>query len=67
MSTANTHAMALPVPMAFPGINQRYETETRTVWNDEKHTSEQHEFVYEVSWIPDLGVWRQFLRTHRKA
>jgi hypothetical protein len=42
MRSTNTHARALPVPMALPGINQHYETENRMVWNDENHTSEQH-------------------------
>jgi hypothetical protein len=67
MSTTNTHAMALPIPVVPPGINPHYETENRMVWNEEKYASEEHEFVYEISWIPDLGVWRRFLRTHRKA
>jgi len=35
------------------------------VWNEENHTNEVHEFVYEVSWIPELLLWRRFLRTHR--
>jgi hypothetical protein len=67
MRTTNTYATALPVPVVPLGINPHYETENRMVWNEEKYTSEEHEFVYEVSWIPDLGVWRWFLRTHRKA
>ena len=62
MRTTNTYATALPVPVVPLGINPHYETENRMVWNEEKYTSEEHEFVYEV-----LGVWRWFLRTHRKA
>jgi hypothetical protein len=62
MSTTNTHATALLLPVIPLGINLHYETENRTVWNQEKYTSEEHEFVYEISWIPDLGVWRRFLR-----
>ena len=31
------------------------------MWNDERRTNEEHIFVYEVSWIPELGVWRWFL------
>jgi hypothetical protein len=67
MRTTNTHATALSIPVVPPGVNPRYETENQMVWNEEKHASEEHEFVYEVSWIPELGVWRRFLRTHRKA
>jgi hypothetical protein len=67
MRFANAHATAaLNVP-APTGINTHYETQNQVVWNDKERTNEQHEFVYEVSWIPELGMWRQFLRTHRKA
>lgn len=31
------------------------------MWNDERRTNEEHRFVYEVSRIPELGVWRWFL------
>jgi hypothetical protein len=64
---AHAHATSLP-PLAVPqGIDPHYETENRMVWNDDEHTNEVHEFVYEISWVPELGVWRRFLRTHRKA
>jgi len=42
-----------------------WETENRMVWNQQQHTSEEHEFVYEISWITELGVWRRFLRSQR--
>jgi hypothetical protein len=63
---ANIHGTALPVPIVQSGINPHYETENRVVWNDENHTSEEQEFIYEISWVPELGVWRRFLQTHRK-
>jgi len=63
MRTAHTHATALPVPTVPAGVDPHYETKHRLVWNDERHTTEEHIFVYEVSWIPELGVWRWFLRT----
>ena len=66
MQTAATHATALPTPAPL-GVDSHYEIENRTVWNDEERKQEQHEFVYEVSWVPELGVWRRFLRTHRKT
>jgi hypothetical protein len=65
-SAALTHATALSLP-AFPQTTDlHYETENRTVWNDETQTNEVHAFIYEVSWIPELCVWRRFLRTHGK-
>lgn len=66
MQTAATHAKALSTPASL-GEDTHYETENRTVWNDEERKQEEHEFVYEVSWVPELGVWRRFLRTHRKT
>jgi hypothetical protein len=67
MRSVNAHVTApLNVP-APTGINTHYEIQNQLVWNDKEHTNEQHEFVYEVSWIPELGMWRQFLRTRRKT
>ena len=65
MSTA-IHALPLPPPVPL-GVDTHYETEHHTVWNDEERKQEEHEFVYEVSWVPELGVWRRFLRTHRRV
>lgn len=62
-----THATALVVPTAPVAIEAHYETENRTVWNDETRMNEEREFVYEVSWIAELGLWRRFLRAQRKA
>jgi hypothetical protein len=67
MRPLDAHATALPVPTVPLGIDPHFETENRVVWNDEKHTNEVQEFVYEVSWIPELGVRRHFLRSHRLA
>ena len=65
MSAAATYTAALPV-LEFPsGVDTRWETENRMVWNQQRHTSEEHEFVYEISWITELGVWRRFLRSQR--
>jgi hypothetical protein len=57
----------LAIPPVPAGINTYYETEFRAVWNERELRTEQHEFIYEVSWIPEMGVWRRFLRTRRKA
>ena len=56
MGTAYTHTPALPVPTLPVGIDPHW-----LVWNDERCTNEEHTFVYEISWIPKLGVWRFFL------
>jgi hypothetical protein len=57
-----------PLVLAFPaGVDVRWETEIRTVWNEQEHASEERELVYEISWIVEIGVWRRFLRCQRKA
>jgi hypothetical protein len=57
-----------PLVAAFPaGVDARWETENRTVWNELKHASEERELVYEISWIAELGIWRRFLRSNRKV
>jgi len=56
-----------PVAM-FPGaVDVHWETQIREAWNDQERAIERHELIYEVSWIPELGVWRRFLRSRRKA
>jgi len=41
-----------PLVPTFPaGADVRWETENRTVWNEQEHASDQRELVYEVSWI----------------
>jgi len=62
--SVTTHASAL-VPTVTQGTDPHRETDIRVVWNEENQTNEVHEFVYEVSWIPELLAWRRFLRTHR--
>jgi hypothetical protein len=65
MSAAASYTAAFSV-LEFPaGVDMRWETENRMVWNAKQHTSEEHEFVYETSWIVELGVWRRFLRSQR--
>ena len=67
MSSIVTSATFLSVP-AFPAaVEARWETENRTVWNEVEHASEERELVYEISWIAELGIWRRFLRSQRKA
>ena len=52
----------------FPaGVDVHWETQRRVVWNEQEHTREEHELVYEISWINELGLWRSFLRSQRKV
>jgi len=52
----------------FPaGVDVLWEPQRRIVWNPQEHTHEEHEFVYEISWIGELGLWRTFLRSHHKV
>lgn len=67
MSAMATSTTFLSIP-AFPvGVDVRWETENRMVWNEQEHASEERELVYEISWIAELGVWRRFLWSQRKA
>ena len=39
-----------PLVPSFPaGVDARWETENRTVWNEQEHASEELELVYEIS------------------
>jgi hypothetical protein len=60
-----THSEALPVAASPAGDHAHWEIESRMVWNDEQHTGEERELVYEISWIPELGAWRRFLRSSK--
>ena len=52
----------------FPrGVNVRWETVRRSVWNQQKHAREEQELVYEISWIEEIGVWRRFLRSRQSV
>jgi hypothetical protein len=67
MSAVASYAAALPVPSFPTGVDVHWETEHRMVWNEQQHTSEERELVFEISWIAELGVWRRFLRSQRKV
>jgi hypothetical protein len=56
-----------PLVPALPAVDLRWETENRTVWNEQEHASEERELVYEISWIAEHGIWRRFLRSNRKV
>ena len=68
MMSALATSTTFPSVPAFPtGGDAHWETENRTVWNEQMHMSEERELVYEISWITELGVWRRFLRFQRKV
>jgi hypothetical protein len=52
----------------FPAAaDVHWETQRQVVWNERERTREEHELVYEISWIKELGLWRTFLRSHHKV
>jgi hypothetical protein len=67
MSGAASSSTIIPI-WGFPaGVDVRWETQRRVVWNEQEHTREEHVLVYEISWIKELGLWRSFLRSHHKV
>jgi len=67
MYTAGNHPLTSPVAV-FPGeVDVHWETENRVVWNEQRNAAEEQELVYEVTWIPELGAWRRFLRSRREV
>lgn len=68
MSASITHAEAF-LGATFPstGVGTHWVTNNRTVWNERERVSEERELVYEISWIPELGAWRSFLRSQRRV
>ena len=67
MSAAASSSTLLPISGFPAGVDVRWETQRRVVWSQQRHTGEEHELVYEISWIEELGLWRSFLRSHRKV
>jgi hypothetical protein len=67
MSTAASSSTIPPISGFPAGVNVHWETRRQVVWNKLEHTHEEHEFVYEISWIEELGLWRSFLRSQRKV
>ena len=64
---ATSHVLALPLPMFPAGVDLRWETTNCLVWNDRELIAEKQELIYEVAWIPELGIWRRFLRSRRNC
>jgi hypothetical protein len=67
MSATASSSTILPISVFPAGVDMHWETQRRVVWNEREHTSEEHELVYEISWVEELGLWRSFLRSHHKV
>ena len=67
MSAVGTHARALFVPTFLAAVDTHWETETCLLWNQHEDANEEHELVDEISWIPELGAWKRFLKSQRKV
>ena len=44
-----------------------WETQNRMVWNESECATEEQELIYEITWVPELGAWRRFLKSRRKV
>jgi hypothetical protein len=67
MSAATSSSAVLPISSFPTGVDVRWDTQRRVVWNEQRRTREEHELVYEISWIKEIGLWRSFLRSQRKV
>ena len=67
MSALASSSAILPVSGLSDGVDGHWETQRRVVWNEREYSDEEHELVYEISWIKELGLWRTFLRSHHKV
>jgi len=67
MSAVASSSAILPISGFPAGVDVHWETQRRVVWNEQGHTREEYELVYEISWIKELGLWRSFLRSQRKV
>jgi len=67
MSTLASSSAILPISGLLEGVGVHWETQRRVVWNEREHPNEEHELVYEISWIKELGLWRTFLRSHHNV
>jgi hypothetical protein len=50
-----------------PKIEAHWETDNRLVWNEMEGAAEEQELIYEVTWIPEIGAWRRFLKSRRNV
>jgi hypothetical protein len=62
-----SHATAARIVGSPERTDVHWETTNVQVWNTQEGTAEQHELVYEVSWVEELGTWRRFLTSRCKV
>jgi hypothetical protein len=67
MSAVASSSAIFPISVFPTGVDVHWETQRRIVWNEQEHTREEQELVYEISWIKELGLCRSFLRSQRKV
>ena len=67
MYKAPIYVEAAPVANFPERVDVRWEMESRLMWNEKERINEEQELIYEVSWIPELGVWRRFLRSRKRT
>jgi len=67
MYAAPSYGEAAPVADFPERVDVHWETESRLMWNEQERTTEERELIYEVGWIPELGVWRRFLRSRKRT
>jgi len=67
MSVLASSAAILPISVLPDEVDAHWETQGRVVWNEREHSDEEHELVYEICWIKELGLWRTFLRSRHKV
>jgi hypothetical protein len=67
MSALASGSAILPISGLPDGADVHWETQRRVVWNEREYSDEEHELVYEISWIKELGLWRTFLRSLHKV
>ena len=63
----HSHSTAACIAPFPERTDVHWETKNLLIWNAREGTAEQQELVYEVSWIKELGIWRQFLTSRRKV
>jgi hypothetical protein len=67
MSAFASSSAILPNSGLPDAVDVHWVTQRRVVWNEREHSDEEHELVYEISWIKELGLWRTFLRSGHKV
>lgn len=63
----HSHGTAASIAPFSERTDVHWETTNLPVWNAIQGATEEQELVYEVSWIKELGTWRQFLTARRKV